>query len=315
MRLEDIKKIGIAGAGTMGSGIAQIFARKGYEVVVTDIAEEYLEKSKRLVQIFNESLIGEGIMTAEEASEAVSLISYSTSKQVFADCQLIIEAIVEKMDIKQVFWQEVEGIAAKDVYFATNTSGLSINGISKLVENKSRFIGMHFWNPPHIIPLVELIRADDTSDDTVAVLRELLTIIEKEPVVVQKDAPGFIGNRLQFAAFREALHIVNEGIADIGDVDRAMRYGPGFRYPIIGPLQTADLGGLDTFYYISSYLFNELSDMKEPPEMLKKLMDTKELGVKSKKGFYDYSDGKDEEAIKNRDKMLFNMLKYIHMKK
>ena len=315
MRLEDIKKVGIAGAGTMGSGIAQIFARKGYEVVVTDISEEYLEKSKRLVQIFNESLIGEGIKTPEEASEAVSLISYSTSKQVLADSQLIIEAIVEKMDIKQVFWQEVEGIAAKDAYFATNTSGLSINGISKLVENKSRFIGMHFWNPPHIIPLVELIRADDTSDDTVAVLRELLTIIEKEPVVVQKDAPGFIGNRLQFAAFREALHIVNEGIADIEDVDRAMRYGPGFRYPIIGPLQTADLGGLDTFYYISSYLFNELSDMKEPPEMLKKLMDTKELGVKSKKGFYDYSDGKDEEAIKNRDKMLFNMLKYIHMKK
>lgn len=315
MRLEDIKKVGIAGAGTMGSGIAQIFARKGYEVVVTDISEEYLEKSKRLVQIFNESLIEEGIMTSMEASEAVSLISYNTSKEVFADCQLIIEAIVEKMDIKQVFWQEVEGIASKDSYFATNTSGLSINGISKLVEDKSRFIGMHFWNPPHIIPLVELIRADDTADDTVAVLRELLTIIEKEPVVVQKDAPGFIGNRLQFAAFREALHIVNEGIADIEDVDRAMRYGPGFRYPIIGPLQTADLGGLDTFYYISSYLFNELSDMKEPPEMLKKLMDNKELGVKSKKGFYDYSYGKDEEAIKNRDKMLFSMLKYIHMKK
>lgn len=315
MRLENIKKVGIAGAGTMGSGIAQIFARKGYEVVVTDIAEEYLEKSKRLVEIFNESLIGEGIMTEKEASDAVSLISYNTSKEVFADCQLIIEAIVEKMDIKQVFWKEVESIASKEAYFATNTSGLSINGISKLVEDKSRFIGMHFWNPPHIIPLVELIRADDTADDTVAVLRQLLTIIEKEPVVVQKDAPGFIGNRLQFAAFREALHIVNEGIADIEDVDRAMRYGPGFRYPIIGPLQTADLGGLDTFYYISSYLFNELSDMKEPPEMLKKLMDTKELGVKSKKGFYDYSDGRDEEAIKNRDKMLFSMLKYIHMKK
>lgn len=315
MKLGFINKIGIAGAGTMGSGIAQIFARKGYEVVITDVAEEYLEKSKRLVQIFNESLIGEGIMTEKEASDAVSLISYNTSKGVFVDCQMIIEAIVEKMDIKQVFWQEVEGIASKDAYFATNTSGLSINGISKLVEDKSRFIGMHFWNPPHIIPLVELIRADDTADDTVAVLRELLTIIEKEPVVVQKDAPGFIGNRLQFAAFREALHIVNEGIADIEDVDRAMRYGPGFRYPIIGPLQTADLGGLDTFYYISSYLFNELSDMKEPPEMLKKLMDTKELGVKSKKGFYDYSDGRDEEAIKNRDKMLFSMLKYIHMKK
>ncbi|MDX9917944.1 MAG: 3-hydroxyacyl-CoA dehydrogenase family protein [Gudongella sp.] len=313
MRLESIRKIGIAGAGTMGSGIAQIFARKGYQVIVIDIAEEYLENSKKLVEIFNASLIDQGIMTDEEARATVALISYSTDKNSLSDCNLIIEAIVEKMYIKQVFWQEVESIAAKDAYFATNTSGLSINGISKLIVNRDRFIGMHFWNPPHIVPLVELIRADETTDETVSVLKELLTIIEKEPVVVKKDAPGFIGNRLQFAVFREALHIVNSGIADIEDVDRAMRYGPGFRYPIIGPLQTADLGGLDTFYYIADYLFNELSDMKEPPEMLQKLMDERQLGVKSKQGFYDYSDGKDEETIMRRDKMLFNMLKYIHM--
>ena len=121
-------------------------------------------------------------------------------------------------------------------------------------------------------------------------------------------------SRLQFAVFREALNIVEEGIATPEDVDRAMKYGPGFRYPILGPLETADLGGLDTFYYISSYLFNALSDVKEPQEILKKLMDNKELGVKSKKGFYDYSDGKDEETIKNRDKMFFKMLKNIHNK-
>lgn len=315
MRLAEIKKIGIAGAGTMGSGIAQIFARKGYNVAITDIDQKYLEKSRRLVEIFNESLIEEGIITPDGAKAAVELISYTSDKGTFEDCDLIIEAIVEKMEIKQKFWQEVEGIASKEAFFATNTSGLSINDISKLVENKSRFIGMHFWNPPHIIPLVELIRTDDTSDETVSILKELLSIIDKEPVVVQKDAPGFIGNRLQFAVFREALHIVSEGIATIEDVDRAMRFGPGFRYPIIGPLQTADLGGLDTFYYISSYLFNELSDLKEAPEILKKLMDANQLGVKSESGFYNYSDGQDEEAIKNRDKMLFKMLKYIHMRK
>ena len=172
---------------------------------------------------------------------------------------------------------------------------------------------MHFWNPSHIIPLVELTRADQTSGHTVEEMKKLMTIIDKEAVVVQKDAPGFIGNRLQFAVFREALYIVDEGIATFKDVDRAMKYGPGFRYPIIGPLQTADLGGLDTFYYISDYLFEELSDMKKPPKMLQEMMDTAQLGVKSKKGFYDYSGGKDDEAIKRRDKMLFNMLKYIHL--
>lgn len=312
MKVEDIKKIGIAGAGTMGSGMAQIFARKGYEVVVTDIKEEFLENSKRLVSIFNSSLIEEGLMAESEVENTMKNIKYSIDKNVFSDCDVIIEAIIEKMDIKQDFWKEVEEIAKEDAILATNTSGLSITEISTKVENKGRFIGMHFWNPPHIIPLVELIRGDGTNDETVNILVELVKLIDKEPVVVQKDAPGFIGNRIQFAVFREALNIVEQGIATFEDVDRAMKYGPGFRYPIIGPLQTADLGGLDTFYYISSYLFNDLSDVKEPQEVLKKLMENKELGVKSKKGFYDYSDGKDEQAIKNRDKMFFKMLKHIH---
>ena len=311
MKLEDIKKIGIAGAGTMGSGIGQIFARKGYEVVVTDIKEEFLESSKKLVSIFNSSLIEEGLMEEGEVENILNNIKYSLDKKVFLDCDVIIEAIIEKMEIKQDFWKEVEEIAKPDAIFATNTSGLSINGISEKLENKRRFIGMHFWNPPHIIPLVELIRGNETSDDTVNLSLELIKRIDKEPVVVKKDAPGFIGNRLQFAVFREALNIVESGIANIEDVDKAMKYGPGFRYPIIGPLETADLGGLDTFYYISSYLFNDLSDTKEPQEILKDLMDKEELGVKSKKGLYDYSNGRDEQVIKRRDKMFFKMLKYI----
>ena len=311
MKLEQIKKIGIGGAGIMGSSIAQIFARKGYKVVVTDVSEDLLESSKKLVKIFNSSLIEEEIMSKDEIKVVISNITYSTDKKVFSDCDLIIEAIVEKLDIKQVFWQEVETIAKKDAYLATNTSGLSINKIADLVKIKERFIGMHFWNPPHIIPLVELIKGNKTSYDTVEVLKKLLIKIGKEPVVVEKDAPGFIGNRLQFAVFREAMHIVDKGIASAEDVDKAMRYGPGFRYPVIGPLQTADLGGLDTFYYISSYLFNDLSDIKEPPKMLQSKVESGKLGVKSKEGFYSYLQGQDEETIKERDKMLFKMLKYI----
>lgn len=315
MKLENIKKIGIAGAGTMGSGIAQIFARKGYAVVVTDIKEEFLENSKKLVSIFNSSLIEEGLMTELEAKNIMKNISYSLDKKVFSDCHVVIEAIIEKMDTKQQFWIEVEEIAKSDAIFATNTSGLSITEISKKLKNKGRFIGMHFWNPPHIIPLVELIRGEGTKDETVNILLELVKKIDKEPVIVQKDAPGFIGNRIQFAVFREALNIIEQGIATVEDIDRAMKYGPGFRYPIIGPLETADLGGLDTFYYISSYLFNDLSHAKEPQEVLENLVSNNQLGVKSNKGFYDYGDGKDEQVIKKRDKMLFKMLKHIHNSK
>jgi len=172
---------------------------------------------------------------------------------------------------------------------------------------------MHFWNPPHIVPLVELIKGNFTSDETVEVLKSLMDRIEKKPVVVQKDVPGFIGNRIQFAAFREALHILQEGVGTPEDIDMAMKYGPGFRYPVMGPLETSDLGGVDTFYYISSYLFKSLSDCKEPTEKLNELMESGKHGVKSKEGFYDYSDGKDEEAIKRRDRMFLKMLKHIHM--
>jgi 3-hydroxybutyryl-CoA dehydrogenase len=314
MMLKDINLIGIAGAGTMGSGIAQIFSRFGKTVIVNDIKEEYLTKSKDLIDIFNKSLIEEGLMNENEVENIFSKIKFSTDKNELKDCDLIIECIVEKLEIKQDFWKELEGIVKKDAYFATNTSGLSINQISSKLNDKSRFIGMHFWNPAHIIPLVELIKGEETSDEMVDNLKSLLKNIGKQAVVVNRDVPGFIGNRLQFAAFREALHIVEQGIASVEDVDKAMKYGPGFRYPIIGPLETADLGGLDTFYNISSYLFKDLGDEKEVPKMLVELIENNYLGVKSKKGFYDYSNGKDEEAIKRRDRLLFEMIKHISNK-
>ncbi len=314
MKVRDITTIGVAGAGTMGSGIAQLFARKGYDVRVVDLEKECLDKSQRLVALFNGSLAEEGLMTAQEAERITDRISYHLGQDALCDADVIVESIVEKLDVKQVFWWEMEAIARSDALFATNTSGLSINGIAARLRGKGRFLGMHFWNPPHIIPLVELIRAEETKDDTVATFKDLCKTIGKEPVEVQKDAPGFIGNRLQFAVFREALHIIADGIASAEDVDRAMRYGPGFRYPILGPLQTADLGGLDTFFYIASYLFDSLSNMKEPPELLKRLIEAQQLGIKSGRGFYDYSNGKDEEAIKRRDRMFLEMLKHIHSK-
>jgi 3-hydroxybutyryl-CoA dehydrogenase len=307
MDLQNIKKIGVAGGGTMGSGIAQIFAQNGYEVVVTDIAEKFLENTKRIILLNQKTLIKEGLITQEQAEESLKLITYSTDKSVFADADLIVEAIIEKIDIKQDYWKEVEGIAPKNCIFATNTSGLSINGICSKLENKKRFIGMHWWNPPHIIPLIELIKNDETSEETVNVLKELVAEIGKESVVVLKDVNGFIGNRIQFAVYREVLKIIEDGVATIEDVDKAMKFGPGFRYPVLGPFETSDLGGLDTFYYISSYLFNDLSDVKVPTKLQQEKMDNGDLGVKTGKGWYDYSDGKDVETMARRDENLFRM--------
>lgn len=307
--MSDIKKIGVAGSGTMGAGIAQILAQHGYKVVVSDLEEKFLEVGKRIIAINVEILKNQGLIKPEEIELVERNISFTTTKEEFRDCQLIIEAIVEKLDVKKAFWKEVEAIVARDCILASNTSGLSINAQSEELQYKDRFIGMHWWNPPNIIPLIELIKGDESSERTVEALENLIRKIGKQSVVVLKDAPGFIGNRLQFAVFREALHILEEGIATAEDIDKAMRFGPGFRYPHIGPLQTADLGGLDTFYYISSYLFAELSDIKDVPAILQDKMDKGELGTKAKRGFYDYPGDKVTEVISKRDEKFFEQLK------
>jgi len=312
MNLEGIKKIGVAGAGTMGSGIALIFALKRYEVVITDISRKHLESGKKNISTYNSSLIEENIITGLDANDAVKRIFFTTDKKALFDADVIIEAIIEKMGIKQNFWKEVEEIAPESAIFATNTSGLSITEICRKLKKKDRFIGMHWWNPPHIVPLIELIKGAETADETVQVLSKLIEKIGKQSVVVLKDVNGFIGNRIQFAVLREALKIVEDGIATVEDVDKAMKFGPGFRYSVLGPFETADLGGLDTFYYIASYLFKELSSTKEPTSMLQELVNDKNIGVKSGKGFYDYSDGKDELTIKRRDKIFFKLLKNIY---
>lgn len=307
-----IKTIGISGAGTMGSGIAQIFSRRGINVILLDLKEEFLEKSKGLIEVFNENLIEVDLMSKEEDKTVFEHIKFTTDMADFAEADLIIETIVEKLEVKQAHWKELEAVAKEGAIFTTNTSGLSINAISQGVKNKDRFMGTHFFNPAHIIPLVEIIRGDETKDEVVDALESLLITIKKKPVVVNKDVNGFIANRLQFAMFREALYILEEGIGSPKAIDDAVRFGPGFRYPIIGPLQTADFGGLDTFNNISSYLFEDLADNKEPNKVLADLVENEDLGYKSGQGFFDYSGNIGREEIRRRDRKLMDMLKHIY---
>jgi 3-hydroxybutyryl-CoA dehydrogenase len=194
---------------------------------------------------------------------------------------------------------------------ATNTSGLSITQIAQATKRPSLIAGLHFWNPPHLVPLVEVTRGENTSENTSETLLTLCRSLGKKPILVKHDIPGFVGNRLQFAVMREALHLLNTGVATAEDIDTAMSSGPGLRYAMFGPLRTADLGGLDVFHAISQYLFAELNADSKPSPILEKLVSNGHLGAKSGAGFYSYSQQELQEWINRRDRVLMGFLNVL----
>lgn len=308
--MREIKKIVIAGAGTMGSSMGETFAKFGYEVVLYDIFKEALEKAKNYIVLNQQTEISEKIISKEESEALLSRITYSEDKEHFKTADFVVEAILEKMEVKHAFWEEISKLVPEDTVLASNTSGLSITKIAEVIHKPERFGGMHWINPPHIIPLIEVIQGEKTTDANLQVIYDMALNVQKKPVKV-KDAPGFVLNRIQFAILRECLHIAQNEIASIEDIDNVMKYGLGIRYACLGPFQVADLGGLDIFHNISSYLFADLATEKDSFYLLKQCAEAKKFGVKSGAGFYDYSNGKDVEAIKYRDEMFTKIAKTL----
>lgn len=308
-----INNIVIAGAGTMGISLVQIFAKYDYKVTLYNRATPSLEKAKKQIVFSQENLVSTGMATEEESKRVIKKIKYTTDKNVFKDCDFVVETIVEDMDVKHTFWNEISSIAKEDAVLTSNTSGLSITELAKAVKKPERFAGMHFWNPPHLVPLVEIIKGKKTTDETADIIYKLAEDIDKKPVVLQKEINGFIGNRLQFAVLREAVNLVEAGVASAEDVDKAVKYGIGFRYACIGPFETTDLGGLNTFNNIAKYLLPQLSNAESMP-ILEKKVEKGQLGVKSGQGFYDYKNGKDKEAIDSRDEKFIKLYKTFYQK-
>ena len=299
---EKTEKIVIAGAGIMGASIAQVFAGKGYEVTLYDIGKAALEKGRELILLNQKTAREEGVLSEKDCEEQRSRIRFSDSQECFRASDFVIEAIVENKEIKKKFWKDVSAVASDSAIFTTNTSGLSITELSEAVCRPERFCGLHWLNPPHICPLVEIICGRDTGEETVEKVKQMSEDVGKVPVVLKKEVPGFLINRFQFAVLREAMSLVETQAATMEDIDRVFKYGLGMRYACLGPFEIADLGGLDTFYRIASYLFPDLSDTKEVPRMLADLAENGAYGVKTGKGFYDYSGGKDREMIEWRDR-------------
>jgi len=301
IQVDAINRIHIAGAGIMGASMAQIFARHGYKVTVYDAFEKGVENGKKMMATNQETSVASGDVTQAESDAICKNIVFTMDKSVFADAQFVIEAIIERMDVKHAFWAETSAAAPKDAILTTNTSGLSITEIAKAVVLPERFAGMHWINPPHIVPLVEVISGAQTDAAVPDKIVELSRRVGKQPVTVKKDASGFILNRIQFCILREAMHIVESGIAEKEDVDKVLKYGLGMRYACLGPFEIADIGGLDTFHSIASYLFADLCNVKEPQAMLSELHKQGSFGVKAGKGFYDYPGDRAQQVIKKRD--------------
>lgn len=299
--MRDIKKVFVAGSGTMGMSIAQAFADKLYDVTVYDISEASIEHGKRLLALNQEALIKSGKSTPEHSKEVTEKICFTVDIDDAKDTDFVTESVVEKLEIKHDFWAKLSRIVGEDVLLTTNTSGLSITAIAEAVKCPERFVGMHWFNPPHIIPLIEVINGDKTDDANALEVYELAKALGKKPIRAKKDVPGFCANRVQFTVLRELLHLVEDDVVSFEDADNVMKYGLGLRYACLGPFEIADMGGIDTFRNISEYLFADLDDSKEGSPIFRTLVNEGRLGVKAGAGIYDYPGDKADIAIKERD--------------
>jgi 3-hydroxybutyryl-CoA dehydrogenase len=305
-----MEKLAIIGSGTMGHSISLNAAWAGLNVMIYGLNEADLKKG--LEGIKNKLLVlsHNGLISSRDIEEIQSRISITQSiEEAVNSASFVIECIPEVLVLKQQLFNHLDEICAPDVILATNTSGLSLSLIAAGTKNPERTVVTHFWNPAHLVPLVEVLRIDKTSEDTFNRTIELLKLMNKKPIEVKKEVPGLVGNRLQFALFREAQYLLEEGIASKEDIDAAVTYSIGRRLPITGPLLSADMGGLDVFASISDYLFEDLSKSDRSYPTLNKLVEQKKIGNKTAEGYYEWDEDFSKRMNQARENELIRHLK------
>jgi 3-hydroxybutyryl-CoA dehydrogenase len=282
-----VELVAVIGAGTMGHGIAQMAALAGYRVVMRDVDREAVARGVRSIEANLDKGVRVGKVTDEERDMTLQRIRGATTLGEAVEADLFVEAVPERMDLKRATLAEVEQIARRDFVFATNTSSLSITEIARGAKNPARVVGMHFFNPVHIMRLVEIVVGRETSDETVETVRAVGRRMRKEPITV-RDVPGFASSRLGVALGLEAMRMLEQNVASAKDIDTAMELG--YNHPM-GPLRLTDLVGLDVRLSIAEYLHGALgAESFRPPEILRRMVADGKLGRKSGEGFYEWKD-------------------------
>jgi 3-hydroxybutyryl-CoA dehydrogenase len=295
----EIKKVGVLGCGLMGSGIAQVSAMAGYDVTVLEVERKFIDKGfagiEKSLAKFAERPPEKGGITAQQKDETRARLKGTTNKQELADCDIIVEAVIENLEEKKNMYSALDGIVKKDAIFASNTSSISITELLTATKRPERFIGLHFFNPVPLMKLVEVVRTIATVDDVYETACDFGKKLGKVPVRTS-DKTGFIVNRLLVPYLLDAIRAYEEGVGSIEDIDNAMKLGCG--YPM-GPFTLLDFVGLDTTYYITHVMYDEFKERRfASPPLLKRLVMAGWYGRKSGKGFYDYADANNPKAQK-----------------
>ncbi len=283
-----IKTIGVVGAGTMGNGIAQVAAQAGYDVIMSDIEDRFVQNGIKNIDKFLAKSVEKGKMSADDKNAVMGRIKGTVNMEDMKDADLVVEVVLEVMDVKKKVFKQLDEITKKEAILATNTSSMSITEIASATSRPDKVVGMHFFNPVPLMKLVEVIRGIRTSDATVATTLELTKKLGKEPVEVKVDVPGFLANRLMIAVAIEAIKLFEQGIASKEDVDKAAKLG--LNYPM-GPFELMDLTGIDINYHVMDYFAKELpKELKwDPPTTIKNMVKAGLLGRKTGAGWYDYN--------------------------
>lgn len=304
------ENITVIGCGTMGHSIALNAAWAGLAVKMYGLNAEEIEKGMAGITAKLDVLVKGELLSRKDLPSIMKRITTSSSlEEATSGSSFIIEAVPENLQLKHDLFTQLENLCPKDVVFASNTSGLAPSAIATALKHPERFIVLHFWNPAHLVPLVEVVPAAGTNDTTEQRAVAVLTLMHKKPVIVKKEVMGFIGNRLQAALLREALYLLEQGVASKEDIDAAVTYSIGRRLPVTGPLASADMGGLDIFAAISDYLFKDLSAATEAPPILKHLVAQNKLGQKTKQGFYNWDETFSNKMNNERELELIRFLK------
>ena len=313
--LGEVTNVAVLGAGTMGHGIAQVFALGGYDVMLYDIGDDILQKALVLIDSHLDTFVKNGLTTEEARRQALARIKTTTDLSRVKDASFVAEAAPERIELKQKVHRDVEEICHPDTIVASNTSSLRLGDISSLCKCPENHVVAHWFNPPYIVPLVEVVKGTKTSMETMDRTYAFLERVGKKPAKIMKEAPGFVANRMQMALAREAFSILEKGIASAEDIDTVVKASFGFRLPTIGVFETCDLAGLDVYLAVIEQIFPEIESSTEPPRLLKEAVAQKKFGAKAGEGIYKWPKEKLEVTIKERDTQFLRRLKQLYLRK
>jgi 3-hydroxybutyryl-CoA dehydrogenase len=305
--IPEIRTVACIGTGQMGPGIAQTCAAAGYRAIVVGRSEEGLERARARIRANLAAMQPYGLVDEADIARIWSNLEFAVGLQGAADADLVIEGVAEDLAVKQQVFAELESVCRPDAILISTTSGMRATDIAAHATRPGRILVGHYWNPPHLLPLVEVAPGERTDPAATDVVMRFLKTTGHSPVLCRKEALGFVANRLQHALWREALAIVEQGIATPEEVDEAMKTSFGARTPVLGIFEHLDLVGAPTVYSIHSYLLADLDVQKGPNRLLQEKMDSGEIGAKVGKGFYDWSKKSAADVLRARDELLLEL--------